>query len=118
MNWTASYSIEEPNSATALSRTTFRTGLQLGYQFTRRLNGQLALNYNHNENAGFLIPGFPEAGRRISTDDEFDLVLGASYSVTSRVGLNFGFTHSELVSERQVNSYSRNRYTAGLTLSY
>ena len=118
LNWTASYSIEEPNYALALGRTTFRTGLQLGYQFTRRLTGQLGLNYNHDENTGFLIPGFPLAGQRVTTEDAFALTLGANYALTGRVGLNFAFTHSELDSERLTGGYSRNRYTAGLSFSF
>jgi hypothetical protein len=118
LNWSASYSIEEPNFAAALGRTTFRTGLGFGYQFTRRLTGQLALNYNHDENTGFLIPGFPLAGQQVSTDDTFALTLGANYAVTSRAALNFAFTHSELDSARPTGGYSRNRYTAGLAFSF
>ena len=101
-----------------MSRTTFRTGLQLGYQFTRRLTGQLALNYNHDENAGLLIPGFPEFGQRAFTDDALELGLGAKYTLTRRVALDFGFTHTELDSGGPTGGYSRNRYTAGLTITY
>lgn len=119
VNWTVGYSIEEPNSAVALARTTFRTSLQLGYQFTRRLSGQLALNYNHNENAGLLIPGFPEFGQREFTDDASALVLGVKYAVARRVALNFEFTHTEFDSPGLTGGgYSRNRYTVGLTFNY
>lgn len=117
-NWTASYSIEEPNSAQALSRTTFRTGLQLGYEFTKRFTAHLGLNYHHDVNTSLLPPGFPGVDQLGYTEDAFELVVGAKYAVTNRVAVDLSFTHTELDSERTIGGYSRNRYTAGVTLKY
>ena len=117
LHWTARYSIEEPNSAVALSRTTFRTGLALKYAFTKRLTTHLILNYNHNVNVGLL--GLPGAERPESTEDIVYLGLGAKYAMSKRVALDLGFAHTELDSESRANGgYTRNRYTAGLSLSY
>jgi hypothetical protein len=118
VNWTASYSVEEPNSAGSLSRTTVRTGLQLSYAFTKRLSTHLNLNYHHDENDGLLVSGLPGAGGSASTDDALELALGAKYTLTTRVSLDVGFTHSELDSGGPTLGYSRNRYTTGLTITY
>jgi hypothetical protein len=118
VNWTVGYSIEEPDSAEALSRTTFRTGLELRYQLTGRLSANVTLNYHHDENAGLLASGLPGANLQEFTEDAFELVLGAKYTLTRRVALNFAITHTELDSERQLGGYSRNRYTAGLAINY
>jgi hypothetical protein len=118
VNWTVGYSIEEPDFAEALIRTTFRTGLQLSYQLTGRLTANVTLNYHHDENAGLIASGLPGANLQGFTEDAFELVLGAKYALTRRVALDFGITHMELDSERPLGGYSRNRYTAGLAISY
>jgi hypothetical protein len=120
LNWTASYSIEEPDFAETLSRTTFRTrtGLQLRYQLTRRLTANLGLNYHHDVNAGLLASGSPGANSQEFTEDGFELVLRAYYAVTDRVSLDLGFTHEELDSKSPTGGYSRNLYTAGLAFHY
>ena len=118
VNWTASYSIEEPNSAQPLSRTTFRTGLQLSYDFTKRITTHFGLNYHHDVNTSLLPSGFPGVDQMGYTENGVELVLGANYAVTARLAIDLGFTHTELDSERSIGGYSRNRYTAGLTLKY
>jgi long-subunit fatty acid transport protein len=101
----------------ALSRTTFRTGLQLSYEFTKRLTGHLGLNYSNDVYTSLLAPAFPGFGQLGYTDNTFELVLGAKYAVTNRVAMDLGFTHTEVDSGRP-GSYSRNLYTAGLSLNY
>jgi hypothetical protein len=117
VNWTASYSVEEPNFAETSSLTTvrFRTGLQLKYQPTRRLTANLALNYSHDENTGLLASGSPGADRQNFTQDGFELVVETKYAVTDRVALDLKFDHTELDS---VGGYSRNVYTAGLAFNF
>ena len=118
LNWTTSYSIEEPNSVESLSRTTIRTGLQLSYALTKRVSTHVTLNYHHDENDGLLAPGSLGTGGSAFTDDALELGLGAKYTLTHRVSLDVGFTHSELDSGGPTIGYSRNRYTAGLTITY
>ena len=74
MNWTASYSVEEPNFTETLTQTTVRTrtGLQVRYQPSRRVTANLELNYHHDENTGLLAsPG----ARQEFTQNGFELVL-------------------------------------------
>ena len=118
VNWTVGYSIEQPADFTeTLSRATLRTrtGLQLKYQLTRRLTVNLALDYNHDENAGLLASGAPGADRRESTQNGFQLALGAKYAVTDRLALDLAFARTELDS---TFGYLRNVYTAGLAFSF
>jgi hypothetical protein len=122
-NWTASYAVEQPNGAAqSLSRTTVRTGLQLSYALTKRLTTHLSLNYHHDENDGLLGSGVasgpPGANGQAFTQDAFELVLGAKYTLTHRTSLDVGFTRSELDSGGPIIGYSRDRYTVGLTISY
>jgi long-subunit fatty acid transport protein len=100
-----------------LSRTTFRTGLQLSYEFTKRITGNFGLNYHHDVYTSLLPPGSPRVDQLGYTDDAFELMIGAKYAVTDRLAVDLGFTHTELDSERP-GSYSSNRYTAGLSLHY
>ena len=117
VNWTASYSVEEPNFTETLNQTTirFRTGLQLRYQPTKRLIAHLALNYSHDENSGLLASGSPGADRQGFTQDGFELLVESKYAVTDRVALDLKFDHTELGS---IGGYSRNVYTAGLTFRF
>jgi Putative beta-barrel porin 2 len=118
LNWTGSYSIEEPNSLESLSRTTLRTGLQLSYALSKHVSTHLTLNYHHDENDGLLVPGSIGTGGSAYTDDALELGLGAKYTLTHRLSLDVGFTHSELDSGGPTIGYSRNRYTTGLTFTY
>jgi opacity protein-like surface antigen len=118
VTWTASYSIEEPNTAVALSRTTIRTGLQFNYAFTKRLTSHLTLNYHHDENDSLLASGAPGTSRGSFANDALELVLGAKYAMTRRWAFDLGYTHSQLDSGGPTIGYTRNRYLAGVTLSY
>ena len=120
VSWTIGYSIEEPDFGETLSQTTFRTrtGLQVSYQLTRLLSANLALNYNHDVNAGLLASTSLASSRQEFTQDGLGLVLGARYTITNRMALALGFSHSEIKAATAVGSYSSNSYTAGLSFSY
>lgn len=114
LNWTASYSVEEPNFSETLTQTTvrIRTGLQLRYQPSKRVTANLEFNYHHDENTGLLAaPG----ARQEFTQNGFQLVLDGKYALADRVALNLKFAHTDLDS---IGGYSRNVYTAGLVFSF
>ena len=117
VNWTASYSVEEPNFSETLSQKTvrFRTGLQVRYQPSRRVTANLALNYSHDENTGVLASGSPGADQQEFTQDGFEMVVETKYAVTDRVALDLRFAHTELDS---TGGYSRNVYRTGLAFSF
>ena len=117
VSWTASYSVEEPNSTETLTQTTvrFRTGLQVKYLPSRRLSANLGFNYNHDENTGVLTSGSPGADQQKLTQDGFEMGIEAKYAVTDRMALDLRFAHTELVA---TGGYSRNVYTGGLAFSF
>jgi hypothetical protein len=118
LTWNARYSIEEPNTADALNRTTFRTGLQLQYEASKRLTPRLAVNYYHDENNGLMVLGTKSARGQDFSDDGFELVLGVRYEISHCLTFDLAFAHSAFESDGPQESYYRNRYSGGLTLHY
>lgn len=117
LNWTASYSVEEPDTSETFTRTTYRTrtGVEFRYQPKKDLTTHLTVNYYHDENTGLLATESPGANRQAPSQSGFELVADAKYTVTDRIALNLSFAHTELDS---ANGYSRNIYTTGLSFSF
>lgn len=117
VSWTSRYAIEEPDVAGARSRTTFRTGLQLRYNVTPRIVTSLSAYYQHDENDsnptgffGFISPAFPE--------DSLSLALSARYAITRNWGIEAGYDFVDVWSDMLFREYYRNRFYAGLNLSF
>jgi len=116
LKWTTSYGVEEPSatsSAAALVRTTIRTGLNLTYGLTARLNSTAAVYYHHDDNEGG-----SSGTNSVGTQDSFDLSLGLRYTITKRFALHVDYSHSSVSALGATPAYSRNRYSAGLSLTY
>jgi hypothetical protein len=113
--WTNRYSIEDADVATQQGRETFRTGLQGNYDFTPRIRGSLSANYNHDDNQSFNSPGAVQTG---FTEDLFDMGLSLRYSVTRYFGVQVGYNYTDLSSDQLLREYSRNRYWAGLNVTF
>lgn len=110
--WTNRYGIEEPEDAGSQSRETFRTGLTASHSFTPRIRGSLTGNYQHStyqSNA---------AGPGIGTEDIFDLGLSLRYSITRYLGVQAGYNYTDVSSDIVFREYSRNRYWAGLNVTF
>jgi hypothetical protein len=128
LSWNIRYGVEEPTltaSPTILSRTTFRTGLQLSYALSARIIATLDGYYHHDENQGFnstgnVSSGFNSAGNVSSgfSADSFDVSLGIRYAIRRFFTLDLDYQHSEVTSGQPARDYSRNRYSAGLTFTY
>jgi hypothetical protein len=115
LKWTTSYGVEEPSatsSAAALVRTTIRTGLNLTYGLTARINSTAAVYYHHDENEG------ASGTNSVGSQDSFDLSLGLRYTINKRFALHVDYTHSSVSSLGATPGYARNRYSAGLTFHY
>lgn len=110
------YAVEEPGVMQALSRTTFRTGLELRYGFTSKISSALALFYHHDENTPGNTPA--TAGTPFSTD-AIDVSLSARYQFTSHLDADVSFQHTEVSSGNQTaGDYSRNRYSIGINFTF
>jgi hypothetical protein len=124
--WTTRYSIEESDLQRAAGRETFRTNLKLNYAVTARISASLALNYSHGDNGtGNQISSRSPGGS--STQDTLDITPSVRYAITQRCAVNAGYRHTEvdrgkgaaaLDPLQSINSYTRNRYFAGITISF
>ncbi len=114
LNWTTSYGFEAPTAANASTRKTWRTGLNLTYRLSSRVNSTAAVYYHHDENGGSTSPGTSSAG----TQESFDLTLGLRYTINKRFALHVDYQYTAQSSSGGTSGYSRNRYSAGLSFTY
>jgi hypothetical protein len=120
LTWNASYGIEEPSAQNVVSRTTFRTGLNLKYGLTDRITATLGGYYHHDDNKGTIPTGSSTSGSGMSgfSEDAFDVTANLRYLMNRRFSFDIGFEHSEISSQESIRNYSRYRYFAGLTFNY
>jgi hypothetical protein len=117
ISWSNSYGIGEPNITSAQSRTTFHTGLDTRLGLTSRVSSNFSFYYEHSDYntsifAGAVSPSF--------TQDSYDLGLSMRYAATRLLGLQVGYSHTEVTSDSGSfgGRYSRNRVFAGLDLKF
>jgi hypothetical protein len=132
LTWNFRYGVEEPNSSgtaptssTILSRTTFRTGLELAYALSARVRATLNAYYHHDDNQGLISTGTVSSGFNSTgivssgfSGDSFDVSLGVHYALRRYFTLGLDYEHLEAASGQSAQNYSRNRYSAGLTFTY
>jgi hypothetical protein len=106
LNWTTSYGFEAPNQAGVSIRKTLRTGVNLTYGLTSRLNSTAGVYFHHDENEG------------VGSQDSFDLTLGLRYTINRRFALHADYAHTTEGPLGSIPGYSRNRYSAGLSYTY
>jgi hypothetical protein len=114
LSWNVSYRVEEPSAQEALSRKTFRTGLDLRYGFTAKFSSAIGLAYHHDVNMGGTGA---TAGPSFSTD-AYDLILSARYQLRTHWDLDASFQHTQVSSGGPLASYSRNRYSVGINFTF
>jgi opacity protein-like surface antigen len=124
--WTTRYSIEESDLQQASGRETFRTNLQLNYAMTARISASLGLTYSNGDNGtGNQISSRSLGGS--STETTFDITPAVRYAITPHCALNVGYRYTDVTRGsgaaalepfQSVGSYTRNRYFAGITLSF
>jgi hypothetical protein len=124
--WTNRYSIEESDVQQGAGRETFRTNLKLNYAMTARISASLALIYSHGDN-GTDNQGLSGSLRGSSNENILDITPSVRYAITQRCAINAGYRHTEvdrgsgaiaLEQLQAINSYSRNRYFVGVTVSF
>ncbi len=124
--WTNRYSIEESDLQNAAGRETFRTNLKLNYAITARISASLALIYSHGNNGTSNQMSSGSLGGS-STETTFDITPSVRYAITQHCAFNVGYRYTDvqngsgaaaLEQLQSVASYTRNRYFAGITLSF
>jgi opacity protein-like surface antigen len=126
ISWTTRYSIEESDLQRAAGRETFRTNLRLNYAMTARISASLALSYSTGDNqAGSQISNRSLGGS--SNESTFDITPSVRYAITQHCSVDVGYRYTDvnrgsgaaaLEPLQPFNSYTRNRYFAGITLSF
>jgi hypothetical protein len=115
LTWNNHYGLEEPGLVGAQNRTTFRTGFQTKFNLTSRISSNIDLYYVHDNYRAFttgaiVTPGF--------TEDTFDGNLSVRYAITPLFGVQAGYHYTDITSGLQFREYSRNRVSAGISLTF
>jgi predicted porin len=112
VNWLTSYGVEQPTTATGLGTTTFRTGLNVVYDLTSRINSRAGVYYHHNQNQG------PSGASSGSPQDALQFTLGLKYTINKHFAMRVDYEYTAQSSSGGTSAYSRNRYFGGLTYTY
>jgi hypothetical protein len=124
--WANRYSIEESDVQQRAGRETFRTNLKLNYAMTARISASLALIYSNGDNGTSNQISSGSLGES-STETTFDITPSIRYAITQRCAVNAGYRYTKvdrgssataLDPLQSVASYTRNRYFAGITISF
>jgi hypothetical protein len=121
LSWITTYGVEQPSQNLAAGATTLRTGLNLTYDLTSRINLKAGANYYHEENqAG---TGGPVVSTSTGSQDALQFTLGLKYTINKHFALHADYEYTNQSSSGGTSSggtsgYSRNRYFAGVTYTY
>jgi hypothetical protein len=115
VSWNSHYGLEEPELSGSQSRTTFRTGFQTRFNLTSRITSTVDLYYIHDQYHAFtsgmvVTPAF--------TENTFDGNLSLRYAITPLIGVQGGYHYTDITSDSQFREYSRNRVSAGVSLTF
>ncbi|MBA3571046.1 MAG: hypothetical protein H0W34_03510 [Pyrinomonadaceae bacterium] len=117
--WDARYGIEA-TSASSRGSGTFRTGLRLTYPLTARIGSSVAAYYRRYGSGATDVDLLDDAGR----SEVFDLSINGHYKISPSWRATASWHYTTVDSDRRFgfdgdsNSYSRNRYSLGLTVTF
>jgi hypothetical protein len=115
VTWNSRYGIEEPGLPNSQSRTTFRTGLQTKFDLTSRTSFAVDIYYVHDDYNVF------QTGQVVNSafsDNTFDVGPSFRYGITHLLGVQVGYHYTNLSSDAAMRGYSRNRFSAGVNLTF
>ncbi len=108
------YGIEEGDlAADNTPADTFRIGLDYSQNITARISAYLGAYYTHTF---YETPTTNNAGS--FTENTYDVSVGARYAINRHLSAEIGYTHTTFDSDLADRSYDRNRYFAGVRLSF
>jgi opacity protein-like surface antigen len=93
------------------SRYSYRSGLTVSHQFTRRLNGYGGLHYIHSE-----FDGGDEAGS--SSENELNASIGLTYNFWQNLSLDANYSFTTLAADQEFRDYDRHRLSVGLNATF
>ena len=113
--WTASYSLQEPDTVGSPARTSLQTGLTGIYKITPRITSNLSVFYEHDENDGqmsffFFIPPFAE--------NILSLSASVRYALNRNWGMELGYSFTGLTSGQSFRDYDKSRFYGGANFQF
>ena len=121
LSWITTYGTEQPSQTLAAGATTLRSGLNLTYDLTSRINLRAGVYYYHEENQA----GTTETVVTTPTGshDALNFNLTLKYTINKHFALHADYEYTNQSSSGGTSSggtsgYSRNRYFAGVTYKY
>lgn len=89
----------------------YRTGLSLSHQFSRRLS--------FNASANYVYQTFPRGfgGEGDNVEETVDGRLGLHYKLRRRVGMGFNYYYTTVISDNPFEEYDRHRFSLGVTIA-
>ena len=121
LSWITTYGVEQPSQTLAAGATTLRTGLNLAYDLTSRINLTAGVYYYHEENQAGTTG--PVVTTSTGSQDALNFNLGLKYTINKHFALHADYEYTNQSSSGGTSSggtsgYSRNRYFAGVTYRY
>ncbi len=102
----------EPAGLAQTRQTSYRTSLAINQVVTARIVANLGFNYDHfdTDNIANNI--------NVDTEDDFNVSVGATYTLNKNFSLNAAYTFTDVVSSLAFTSYTRNRIFFGATYTF
>jgi hypothetical protein len=114
----ARYGLEQPFVSGYRDQESFRIGVLVQQQITRRIGVYGAFYYVHSyyqalQSPFFFIPSAPNFN-----ENTYDLSLGARYSINRHFSVDVGYLYTTSQSQILLRSYDRNRVFAGVHFQF
>jgi len=116
LTWLTTYGVEQPSQTLAAGATTLRTGLNLAYDLTSRINLKAGAFYHHEDNQA--ETGGTVVNTSTGAQDSLHLTLGLKYTINKHFALHADYEYTNEGSSGRSSGFSRNRYFGGLTYTY
>ena len=123
LSWITTYGVEQPSQTLAAGATTLRSGLNLAYDLTSRINLKAGVYYDHEENQAGTTGTVVTTSTGSQPQDSLQFTLGLKYTINKHFALHADYEYTNQNSSGGTSSggtsgYSRNRYFAGVTYTY
>ncbi|TLD72806.1 hypothetical protein FEM03_01675 [Phragmitibacter flavus] len=93
------------------SRYSYRTGVVVSHQFTRRLSGNSGIHYVHSDFEG--SEDVPSA-----SEDELNASIGLTYNFWQNLSLDANYSFTTLAADQEFRDYDRHRLSVGLNATF
>ena len=118
LTFIARYGLEQPYVTGYRDQETFRLGLVINQQITRRITAYAAFYWVHSYYQGLQSPFFFIPSAPNFSENTYDFSLGARYSFNRHFAFDVGYLYTSSQSQILFRSYDRNRVFAGVHFQF